>query len=113
MRETKKLLDEIYPLIHEQAILAFPEFGFERKRDGWEATRGEINGEKVRGSLYYYDNNPSSFKNQKTGESITLWNYVQSRYELSTQETLEKLAEMADYELPDITEYSSEKAEKP
>ncbi len=108
MKGTKELLDEIFSLIHEQAILAFPEFGFERKRDGWEATRGEINGEKVRSSLYYYDNDPSCFKNQRTGDIITLWDYVQSRYGLSRQETLGKLAEMADYELPDITEYSSE-----
>ncbi len=108
MKGTKELLDEIFPLIHEQAILAFPEFGFERKRDGWEATRGEINGEKVRSSLYYYDNDPSCFKKQRTGDIITLWDYVQSRYGLSRQETLDKLAEMADYELPDITEYSSE-----
>jgi len=42
-----------------------------------------------------------------------LWGYVQSRYGLSRQETLEKLAEMADYELPDITLYSRENAEKP
>ena len=100
MKKTSELLDEMYPLIHDQAILAFPEFGFERKRDGWEATRGEIKGEKARKYLYYYDSDPSCFKNTKTGETISILDYLSEKYSLSEQETLEKLAEMADYELP-------------
>ena len=100
MKKTSELLDEMYPLIHDQAIMAFPELGFERKRDGWEATRGEIKGEKARRYLNYYDSEPSSFKNTKTGETISVWDYVSDKYGLSEQETLIKLAEMADYELP-------------
>jgi hypothetical protein len=100
MKKRSELLDEIYPLIHDQAILAFPEFGFERKRDGWEATRGEIQGEKARKSLYYYDSAPSCFKNTKTGKEISVWDYVSSKYGLSEAETLQKLAEMADFDLP-------------
>ena len=101
MKKTSELLDEIYSLIHEQAILAFPEFGFERKRDGWEATRGEIQGEKARKYLYYYESNPSCFKNTKTGKEISVWDYVSDKYQLTEQETLVKLAEMADYDLPE------------
>ncbi len=100
MKKTDELLDEIFPLIHDQAILAFPEFGFERKRDGWEATRGEMQGEKARKYLYYYDSDPSRFKNTKTGEEISVWDYVSGKYGLSEEETLLKLAEMADYDLP-------------
>ena len=100
MKEIRELLDAIYPLIHDQAILAFPEFGFERKRDGWEATRGAIQGEKARKCLYYYDRDPSCFKNTKTGKELSVWDYVADKYELSEQETLLKLAEMADYDLP-------------
>ena len=99
MKKTDELLDEIYPLIHDQAILAFPEFGFERKRDGWEATRGEIQGEKARKYLYYYDSEPSCFKNTKTGKTISVWDYISDRYGLSGQDVLLKLAEMADYDL--------------
>ena len=101
VKDTIELLEEICPLIHDRAILAFPEFGFERKRDGWEATRGEINGEKARGQLYYYDTTPECFKHLKTGKTIAVWDYVQNKYGLSQQETLVKLAEMADYELPE------------
>jgi hypothetical protein len=100
MKKTSELLDEIYPLIHDQAILVFPELGFERKRDGWEATRGEIQGEKARKYLYYYDSDPSCFKNTKTGKETSVWDYVSDKYGLSEQETLLKLAEMADYDLP-------------
>ena len=100
MKETSELLDEMYPLIHDQAIMAFPELGFERKRDGWEATRGEIQGEKARRYIYYYDSEPSCFKNTKTGKTISVWDYVSGKYGLSDQETLLKLAEMADYQLP-------------
>ena len=100
MKKTSELLDKIYPLIHDQAILAFPEFGFERKRDGWEATRGEIHEEKARKILFYYDSDPSCFKNIKTGKVISVWDYVSDKYGLSEEETLLKLAEMADYELP-------------
>ena len=100
MKKKSELLNEIYPLIHDQAILAFPEFGFERKRDGWEATRGETQGEKTRKYLYYYDSDPSCFKNIKTGKEISVWDYVSDTYGLSEEETLQKLAEMADYDLP-------------
>ena len=99
MKKTSELLDEMYPLLLDQAILAFPEFGFERKRDGWEATRGEIQGEKARRYLYYYDSDPSCFRNTKTGKEISVWDYVSHKYGLSEQETLLKLAEMADYDL--------------
>ncbi len=76
MNTTTDLLNEIYPLIQRSADRIFPEFGFRRISNGWEATQGEINGSSAKGHLYYYDNTPFCFVNNKTGEKTSVWQYV-------------------------------------
>ncbi len=111
MKDTIDLLDyEIYPLIQKKSDIAFPEFGFIRKNNGWEATKGEIKGEKAKGHLYHYDNTLFCFKNHKTGEVITLWSYIQTSKGLSKQETLLELARLANVTLPRLKGYSEVKA---
>ncbi len=73
--------------------MVFSEFGFNRRGKGWEATTGDINGDQARGHLYHYDNTPFCFKNQKTGETITLWNYVQNMKGLTNQDYLSYMSE--------------------
>jgi len=113
MKDTNDFLNcDIYPSIQSQSNTAFPEFGFKRISNGWEATQGEINGAKAKGHLYHYDNSPFCFKNHKTGEVITLWDYIQGNNRLTNQETLKELARLANYTLPDLKGYSEEKAKE-
>jgi len=112
MKETDYLLSEIYSLIQERSDIALPEFGFKRVSNGWEATQGEVNGCKAKGHIYHYDNSPFCFKNHKTGEVITLWNYIQGSNGLTNQETLIELARLANYTLPNLKGYSEEKAKE-
>lgn len=103
-RTTKDLLDnEIYPRIHARADVLFPDFKFRKvKVNDWEATVGEVNGSAAKGRLYYYADRPFGFKFHKDGTFLTIWDYVQDREQLSGNgEVLERLAEMAQYPLPE------------
>lgn len=102
--DTKKLLDtEIYPRLFEVADVVFPDFLFRRKGHGWEARGGDINGDSAKGHLYYYEDRPFGFKNQKDGSFITIWDYVQTRELIKEpREVLERLAQMAKYPLPEL-----------
>ena len=100
-------MDEIYRLLQSQSDTAFPEFGFKRVPRGWEATTGKINAEDAKGQLYHYDSSPFCFVNQKTGENISLWKYVQSTH--SNREPLEELARLANYTLPELSPDDSAK----
>ena len=112
MKDISIILDEIYSLIQNQSDIAFPEFGFRRKCNGWEATCGKLNGVKAKGHLYHYDNSPFCFKNHKTDETIAVWNYVRDTKGLSEQETIKELARLVNYTLPELTGYSEEKAKE-
>ncbi len=96
------ILDSIYRLLQKNSDIAFPEYQFRRIGTGWEATAGEWNGSTAKGHVYHYDNTPFCLKNHKTGETISLWEYVQSTTGLSNKETLEELARRADFQLPEL-----------
>ena len=48
----------------------------------------------------------------KCGITINLWDYVQQKNGFSNQETLQELARLVSYELPDLTNYSDDRAIK-
>ena len=103
MSSTTDVLNEIYPLIQQSADRLFPEFGFKRIPHGWEATCGEIKGSSAKRHLYCYDNTPFCFVDNKTGESISIWDYVKSTRGLAeNREVLLELARMAGYTLPSL-----------
>ncbi len=113
MSDINELLDlEIYPRLQERAPQAFPEFGFARGSRGWKATQGEINGEKARDHLYYYDNAPYCFKHYKLDKAISILKYIQERDRLSYWESIKDIANRAGYTLSPTTDYSSEKEVK-
>lgn len=100
--ELSYVLDSLYTLLQKNSDRAFPEFQFRRIGNGWEATSGEWKGDKAKGHVYHYDNTPFCLKNHKTGEALSLWEYVQSDTGLSNKETLEELARRADFQLPEL-----------
>ena len=102
-------LNEIYRLMQLNAATIFPELGFKRISNGWEATCGDVRGVEAAGHIYYYDNFPPGFKNHKTGDVIKVWDYVKETLGLTeNREIFKSLADMAGYNLPDFTPYSEE-----
>lgn len=105
--DTREVLDEIFRLIQAQSDAAFPEFGFKRIPNGWEATTGKFNAEDAKGLIFHFDISPFCFVNQKTGENISLWKYIEATR--VSREPLEELARLANYALPALTPEQSAK----
>jgi replicative DNA helicase len=102
---TQDLLREIYPLIQQSADRLLPDFGFRRITNGWEASQGAIGGSPAKGHLYYYTNTPFCLVDNKTGDKISVWDYVATTCGLTeNRDVLRKLAEMAGYTLPDLVQ---------
>jgi DNA primase len=98
------LQDLIYPALYENIAEALPDFRFKKMAGdkGYKA----MSGLKIDGStgeaekVFIYANNISRIVDFTRG-SISIWEYVQKREELTNQETLLKLAEMAKVKLPE------------
>jgi DNA primase catalytic core len=105
--DNREILEEIFRLIQAQSDVAFPEFGFKRIANGWEATTGKVNAEDAKGLIFHYDSSPFCFVNQKTGENISLWKYLEATR--VSREPLEELARLGNYSLPALTPEQSAK----
>lgn len=117
MNNTTELLKtKIYPAIYERAEQIFPEFAFRKTAGGYVSTTDvKITGDKGKpGKVYYYENNLKHLKDYTRG-SISIWDYIQERYKLSSQEALFKLAELSGVTLPkgefDTEAYETERRE--
>ena len=91
-KDISEILDEVYLVIQSHADMTFPEFGFKRVSSGWEATDGTIDGDDARGHLYWYDDTPFCFKNQKTGEAKSVWKYVEETTGKASKDVLIDIA---------------------
>lgn len=97
------LVYQIYPTLYQQLEAALPEFGFRRVGQAWQATQGpSLSGEpdKAAGHVYVYADNPSRLIDHRTGQHLTLWDYLAQRDALSPAETLRTLARLAGVALP-------------
>jgi DNA primase len=95
---------EIYPRIYSDIEVIFNEFGFTENRGGYISTTGTKvdGGEGEKGKVYVYENNPFCLIDY-TRETISFWSYVKRKFNLSTnKQVLEKLAQLANFELPKI-----------
>ncbi|MDX2189801.1 MAG: DnaB-like helicase C-terminal domain-containing protein [Bacteroidota bacterium] len=101
MKISEFLHESVYPSLYENVIDAFPEFGFKYTGYGYKSTTGQkvdgSNGEK--GKVYLYNNNLSNFIDYTRG-SLSVWNYLQNRDNLSNRETLVLLCSLALVPLP-------------
>lgn len=101
---TKLLNEEIYPRIFQNIEIVFSEFGFRKFSRGYISTTGvKTDGsEGKKGKVYVYDNNPFCIVDY-TRETLSFWSYVKQKFNLSTnKEVLEKLAQLANYNLPKL-----------
>lgn len=102
MNNTTELLKtKIYPAIYERAEQIFPEFAFRKTAGGYVSTTDvKIIGDKGKpGKVYYYENNISHLIDYTRG-SISIWDYIQEKDNLSSQEVLLKLSELSRVALP-------------
>ena len=104
---------EIYPALYSRIETALPEFGFKSTRGGYISTTDhKVTGDSgKKGKVYLYANNISHLKDWTRG-SISLWDYIQERDNLSNKETLEKLAELSGVTLPPLDQEAQERIKK-
>jgi DNA primase len=97
------LENTVYPALYEHITEAFPEFGFKTTSFGFRSSTGykidHTSGEK--GKVYLYKNNISHFIDYTRG-SISIWKYLQTRDNLSHQETLILLTSLAKINTKDL-----------
>lgn len=104
---TEFLHTELYPLLYERLDSVLPEFGFERKNRNWLAMQGPgLDGapDKGKGHINVPDFAIGFLFDYRTGERISIWDYVQKRDNLSQRETLIYLAQLAGCALPTVPE---------
>lgn len=94
---TIDLWGEVIPALYQRADEAFPEFGFVRRGKGWQSTTavkidGNV-GDKA-GKVYLYENNPGRLIDY-TREPVSVWDYIQSRDNLTNGQVFRKLADLA------------------
>jgi len=97
------LVYEIYPGLFQHLEAALPEFGFRRSGQAWRATQGpSLSGEpdKADGHVYVYADNPSRLIDHRTGNHLSIWDYLAQRDGLSPADTLRTLARLAQTQLP-------------
>lgn len=98
----RELLDqEIYPALYERLADALLEFEFKPTQGGWVSNSNtKITGEQGRkGKVYVYENNIGRLIDYTRG-SISIWDYVQQRDQLTNAQTLYRLAQLAGTSLP-------------
>lgn len=106
MTNTKELLDkEIYPRIFSNAPFIFTELELKPYKGGYRSHLKHF-GEKPKESrpdkVVITTKQPHLILEQG-GETLSFWNYVEQKFNLSTnKEVLEKLAQLANYNLPKI-----------
>ncbi|TAF64498.1 MAG: hypothetical protein EAZ58_11270, partial [Flavobacterium sp.] len=93
----------LYPALYEHITEAFPEFGFKVCANGYRSSTGSkidhSTGEK--GKVYLYKNNITHFIDYTRG-SVSIWKYLQTRDNLSHQETLLLLVSLAKIQLREL-----------
>jgi len=108
-----EILEDLLPRLQERAEYSFPEFGFRKIQGGYEATTGELRGTKGEGHIYYYDNSPHCFVDNKAGTNVAITKYLEEDLGFTGQELLEELARRANYVLPpfdgDSSKYEARK----
>lgn len=104
---------EIYPALYSRIETVLPEFGFKPSRGGYVSTTDhKITGDAgKKGKVYLYANNISHLKDYTRG-SVSIWDYIQTRDNLSNRETLEKLADLSGVILPPLDEEAQERIKK-
>ena len=98
---TELLHAEVYPRLFDQLESALPEFEFKRKGHYYQSTSGyKVDGSVgEKGKVFVYANNISLLKDYSR-EAVSIWDYIQKRDNLSQQQTLKTLADLAGYPLP-------------
>ena len=93
----------IYPAIFEKLDQVFPEFAFRRTSKGWQSTNTiKIDGRdgKTKGQVICTERKPALLADHSDGEYVTFWDYIQKQGDISNADTLHKLADLANVELP-------------
>lgn len=114
MSNTSDLLNfEVYPALYANLASALPEFNFKQTRGGYVSTTDhKITGESgKRGKVYVYANNITHLIDVTRG-SVSIWDYIQGRDNLSNGETLKKLAELSGVILPPLDQETQDKIKK-
>lgn len=114
MDNTKNLLNfEIYPALYSRIETALPEFKFKQTSKGYISTGDhKITGETGSpGKVYLYANNISHLVDYTRG-SVSIWDYIQKRDNLSNGDTLKKLAELSGVILPPLDPETQERIKK-
>lgn len=109
MGDTKELLDfEIYPNLDRAETVR--DLEPQDRGDYYKLTCPECG--KREAYLYKHGLYINCSRKNKCSHSQSLWSYIQNKGDLSNQETLQELARLANYTLPELTGYSKERAEK-
>lgn len=114
MSNTSDLLNfEVYPALYANLASALPEFNFKQTRGGYVSTTDhKITGESgKRGKVYVYANNITHLIDVTRG-SVSIWDYIQGRDNLSNGETLKKLAELSGVILPPLDSETQDRIKK-
>jgi len=104
---------EIYPALYGNITYALPEFRFKQTRGGYVSTTvHKVTGDSGKaGKVYIYANNPTHLIDYTRG-SISIWDYIQGRDNLSNGDTLKKLAELAGVTLPPLDKDTQDRIKK-
>lgn len=99
-----ELLQHIYSRLYDRIpeIAELDKFAFKLQGKGYRSTTGlRLSGEegKSPGAVVIYEDRPGVIKDF-SGDSMSIWDYIQQQYNLSQSETYKKLAELAGVELP-------------
>lgn len=102
MASLRQFLDEqVYPSLFECLADAFPEFSFKNVSKGYQSTTGQKidNSAGEKGKVYIYQNNISHFIDYTRG-SVSIWDYLKFRDNLSQWETFQLLCSLANVAIP-------------
>lgn len=105
---------EIYPRLYGQGLAdLLPEFAFKEKGNAYVSTTTlKVDGTEgsETGKVWVYANNPYWLKDWRS-RGASIYNYVKSRDGLTDQQTIEKLAKYACFDLPELPEHQKQEME--